>query len=80
LKQELFIAATFASSTPLCPCLSYSPPPTFPPSDPSGWCSTIITEFLKVLQIVARLERQAVENPSLLPNPNLSPAGLKKLL
>ena len=76
LEQELFIANTFASITNF---LNFTPskeyqldPATYKPS------STFI-EFLKLLQMVTSLERQASVNPAAFASSGVSPSGLRKL-
>ena len=74
LQQELFIANTFASTTNFL---------NFSPSDASSFDyqtskpSIIFIEFLKLLQMVTNLSRQAPTHPSYLAS--VSPSGLRQL-
>jgi hypothetical protein len=72
LEQELFIASTFASTTNFINPVSDDG--LRPESSGPG---SIFVEFLKLLEMVTSLERQATTNPSILLGVTLS--GLMKL-
>ena len=74
LEQELFIATTFASMTNFG---------NFMPNDGFNLGISepvsIFVEFLKLLEMVTSLERQATTNPAMLTSSGISPSGLRKL-
>ena len=74
LEQELFTANAFASTTNFA-----NPTPyegfALGSTQPTG----IFVEFLKLLQMITSLERQAVANTALLQNSGIDPSGLRKL-
>jgi hypothetical protein len=76
LEQELFIANTFASTTNFV---------NSPPSngvrldDRVSRPSSMFIEFLKLIEMVTSLERQAVTDPAMLVESGVSPSGLRKL-
>lgn len=72
LEQELFIASTFASTTNFVPTIPNQEPP--PHISRNG---SIFVDFLKLLEMVTSLERQAVTDSSILSGVSLS--GLRKL-
>jgi hypothetical protein len=75
LEQELFIASTFASMTNFVNFIPQNE--DFRPgiSEPIS----IFVEFLKLLEMVTSLERQATTKPSLLVSSGVTPSGLRKL-
>jgi len=79
LERELFIANAFASTTNFNTMLS----PKMVPSD--GFSSALIestgifVEFMKLIEMITRLERDAKGNPVLLLNSGISSRGLQKL-
>jgi len=76
LEQELFIATTFASTTNF---LSFNSNEEYRLTTAICKPSSIFIEFLKLLQMVTSLERQAITNPESLANSGVSPAGLRRL-
>ena len=76
LEQEIFIANTFASTTNF---LNFGLNEDFKLNTTTSQPSSIFIEFLKLLQLVSSLERQAITNPEILANSGISPAGLRKL-
>lgn len=76
LEQELFIANTFASTTNF---LNFTLNEDFKLNTATSKPSSIFIEFLKLLQLAASLERQAITSPDILANSGVSPAGLRKL-
>ena len=76
LEQELFIANTFASTTNfLNPTTDKDFKLITATPKPSG----IFIEFLKLLQMVTSLERQAITSPTTLDISGVTPSGLRKL-
>jgi hypothetical protein len=76
LEQELFIANTFASTTNF---LNFTLHEDFKLNPATSKPSSIFIEFLKLLQMVTSLERQAMTNPEILAKSGVSPSGLRKL-
>ncbi|KAE9372745.1 hypothetical protein N431DRAFT_457438 [Stipitochalara longipes BDJ] len=76
LEQELFIANTFASTTNF---LDFTVDENFNLNTNSPKSGNIFIEFLKLLQMVTSLQRQAITSPGILANPGVSPSGLRKL-
>jgi hypothetical protein len=76
LEQELFIANTFASTTNF---LNVTPNEEFKLTAAISKPSSIFIEFLKILQMVTSLERQAITDPGTLANSGVSPSGLRKV-
>jgi Fungal specific transcription factor domain len=76
LEQELFIANTFASTTNF---LNFTLNEDFKLNTETPSPSSIFIEFLKLLQMVTCLERQARTSPEVVANSGVSPAGLRKL-
>ena len=76
LEQELFIASTFASTTNF---LNFTPAEDFKLNTAITKPSSIFIEFLKLLQMVTRLERDASTNPTALAGSGVSPSGLRTL-
>ena len=76
LEQELFIANTFASTTNF---LDFTVDEDFKLNTTSSKSGSIFIEFLKLLQMVTSLQRQAITSPEILANSGVSPSGLRKL-
>jgi hypothetical protein len=76
LEQELFIANTFASTTNF---LNLTPTSDFKLNTAIPKPSSIFIDFLKLLQIVTSLEREASTNPTALAGSGVSPSGLRRL-
>lgn len=76
LQQELFIANTFASTTNF---LNFTVSEDFKLNTAISRPGSIFIEFLKLLQLVTNLERQAVPNLEVLANAGVSSTGLRKL-
>lgn len=76
LGQELFIASTFASTTNF---LDFTSSEDFKLNSEISKPSSIFIEFLKLLQMVTNLERQASTNPTALSTSGISPSGLRML-
>jgi len=76
LEQELFIANTFASTTNF---LNFGLDEEFRFNTAVSKSSSIFIEFLKLLQVVTSLERQASTHPAVLADSGISPSGLRKL-
>ena len=76
LEQELFIANTFASTTNF---LSFAPSDDFKLKSAILKPTSIFIEFLKLLQMITTLERQASTNPTALSKFGITPSGLRML-
>lgn len=76
LEQELFIANTFASTTNF---LNFGLDEEFRLNTAISKSSSIFIEFLKLIQMVTSLERQASTQPEILADSGVSPSGLRKL-
>jgi hypothetical protein len=76
LEQELFIANTFASTTNF---LNFTLNEDVKLNTAISKPGSIFIEFLKLLQMVTSLERQALSNPEVLAHDWVSPSGLRKL-
>lgn len=76
LEQELFIANTFASTTNF---LNFTLDEDFKLKTAISKPGSIFIDFLKLLQMVTSLERQAITNPEVLVGSGVSPSGLRKL-
>ena len=76
LQEELFIANTFASTTDF---LNFTPSEDYRLNTAIAQPSGIFIEFLKLLQMVTSLERQASTNPTALVSSGISSTGLRQL-
>jgi hypothetical protein len=76
LQQELFIANTFASTTNF---LNYTLNGDIKLKTAISKPGSIFIEFLKLIQMITNLERQAITNPKVLVDSGISPSGLRKL-
>jgi hypothetical protein len=75
-EQEPFIANTFASTTNF---LNFTLDEDLKLKTAITKPGSIFIEFLKLLQIVTSLERQAITNPEVLVRSGVPPSGLRKL-
>jgi hypothetical protein len=73
---RLFIANTFASTTNF---LNFATDEDIKLNTAISKSGSIFIEFLKLLQMVTSLERQAITNPEILVSSGVSPSGLRKL-
>ena len=76
LEQELFIANTFASTTNF---ITSPPSNGFKLDDWIARPSSIFIEFLKLIEMVTSLERQALARPAMLVDSGVSASGMRKL-